>query len=106
MDFRSIVSFLGVDEDEAEELGRLLADTLVSDLVKIRQGLGENDLETVAFVAHSIKGAAGNLGFERPAQLATALETSARAGLVDSLGDLVAELQIFLDALNSSLAGR
>lgn len=106
MDFRSIVSFLGVDENEAEELGRLLADTLASDLAKIRQSLKDDDLDAVAFVTHSIKGAAGNLGFGRPAQLAATLETLARAGQGDGLDDLVAELQIFLDALNSSLAGR
>ena len=106
MDFRSIVSFLGVDENEAEELGLLLANTLASDLAKIRQSLKDDDLDAVAFVAHSIKGAAGNLGFERPAQLASTLETSAREEVTDGIDDLISELQVFLDALNSSLAGR
>ncbi len=106
MDFRKIATFLSIDEDEAEELGRLLVDTMASDLEKLRKGLHDNDLEAVAFVAHSIKGAAGNLGFDTLSQLAAGMEVDARAGQSGGFHDLINELQIHLDALNLSLAGK
>ena len=106
MDFRNIESFLDIDTNEAEELGQLLADALASDLEKIRRGIRDNDVESIAFVAHSIKGAAGNLGFERLAGLAAVMETRARAGRLDGLGDLILEMQTLLEELEGSLADR
>ncbi len=106
MDFHNIESFLSIDTNEAEELGRLMADTLTSDLGKIRRGIRDNDVESIAFVAHSIKGAAGNLGFKRLSELATVMETRSRADRLDDLGDLLLEMQTLLEELEASLAGR
>lgn len=106
MDFRNIESFLDIDTNEAEELGQLLADTLASDLEKSRRGIRDNDLESIAFVAHSIKGAAGNLGFKRLSGLAAVMEARARAGRLDGLGDFILEMQTLLEELEGSLADR
>ena len=106
MDFRNIKSFLGVDTNEAEELGRLLADTLASDLEKIRRGIRDNDVESIRFVAHLIKGSSGNLGFARFSHLAAVVETRSRAGRFDNLGDLLLEMQRLLEKLEDSLSGR
>lgn len=105
MDFRNIESFLNVDTKEAEALGRLLAKTLASDLQKIRRGLRESDTEAISFAAHSIKGAAGNLGFERLSQVAADLETRAREGRLDGFEDLLLEMQALLKTLEGSLSG-
>lgn len=106
MDFRHIESFIGVDTNEAKELGRLLADTLASDLENIRRGIRDNDVESISFTAHSIKGSSGNLGFEKFSQLAAVMETRSRAGRLDGLGDLLLEMQSLLEKLESSLSGR
>lgn len=106
MDFHNIESFIGVDTHEAGELGRLLAKTLASDLEKIRRGIRDNDVESIAFVAHSIKGAAGNLGFERLSEPAAVMENRARAGRLDGLGELLLEMQALLEELEGSLAGQ
>lgn len=103
MDFRDIESFLGVDTNEAEELGRLLADTLASDLKKIRQSIRNNDLKAVCFVAHSMKGTTGNLGFSRPSNIAEIMETRARGGSLDDFPDLLLEMQTLLEELQGSL---
>ena len=105
MDFRNIESFLRVDINEAEELGRLLADTLASDLEKIRRGLRDSDVESISFVAHSIKGASGNLGFEKLSKLAAAMEIRTRAGRLEGLGDLLLDMQRLLEQLEGSLSG-
>ena len=106
MDFRNIKSFLSVDTNEAEDLGRLLADTLASDLEKIRRGIRDNDLESISFTAHSIKGSSGNLGFKKLSQLAAVIETRSRAGRIDGLEDLLLEMQRLLEKLEDSLSGR
>ena len=106
MDFRNIKSFLNVDTDSAEELGRLLADTLASDLKKIRRGIRDNDSESISFTAHSIKGSSGNLGFEKLSQLAAVMETRSRAGRLEGLVDLLLEMQRLLEKLENSLLGR
>lgn len=106
MDFRTIELFLNIDTDEAEELGRLLADTLASDLEKIRRGIRANDLESIAFAAHSIKGAAGNLGLEKLSEPAAVMENRARAGQTDGVDELLLKMQTLLKELESSLSGR
>jgi Hpt domain. len=57
-------------------------------------------------VAHSIKGASGNLGFQSLSQLAAVMETRTRAGQLDGLEDLLLEMQQFLEKLEDSLSGR
>jgi HPt (histidine-containing phosphotransfer) domain-containing protein len=106
MNFRNIESFLSVDTYEAEKLGRLLAGILTSDLEKIRRGIRDNDPESIRFVAHSIKGASGNLGFQSLSQLAAVMETRTRAGQLDGLEDLLLEMQQLLEKLEDSLSGR
>lgn len=104
MDFRDIESFLNIDTNEAEALGRLLAATLTSDLEKIRRGLRDNDVKSINFVLHSIKGASGNLGFEKLFKLAATMETLTRAGRLDGLEDFLLEMQDLLEKLESSLS--
>nr|WP_319490600.1 Hpt domain-containing protein [uncultured Desulfobacter sp.] len=106
MDFRNIESFLNVDRNEARKLGRLLADTLTSDLEKIRRGLKDSDAQSIRFVAHSLKGASGNLGFEKLSQLAADIEMRCRAGQLDGLQDLLLDMQHLLEQLEDSLSGR
>jgi HPt (histidine-containing phosphotransfer) domain-containing protein len=106
MDFRNIELFLNIDTNEAQKLGRLLADTLTSDLEKIRKGLRDNDAQSIGFAAHSIKGASGNLGFEKLSLLAADIEMRSRAGRLGGVQDLISEMQHLLEKLEASLAGR
>ena len=106
MDSRNIESFLGIDTNDAQELWQLLADTMVSDLEKICRGIGDNDVKSIAFAVHSIKGGAGNLGFGKFSELASMMEVRTKAGRLDDLGDLLLEMQTLLEVPQVSLAGR
>ena len=60
-----------------------LRDELVLSFYRVRQALGAGDggdLDKTAYHAHSIKGAAANLGGLRLQQLAAEIESAARAG--------------------------
>lgn len=52
---------------------------LEEQLVEFRSALSDEDFDTVAKLAHWLKGSGGNVGFDGFTRLATALETSAKA---------------------------
>ena len=85
MDFKAMASKLGFGEEDFIELVRLLISTSQSDLLTVEKELAVGSATGVARVAHSIKGAAGNLGFMHMAAVARELETLANQG---STGDM------------------
>ena len=63
-------------------------------------------MESIRFVAHSIKGSAGNLGFKHLCDAAAVMENRARAGEADDFADLLLDMQTLLEDLKASLPGR
>ena len=62
-DFKQMALNLGFDEEEFKEVAQLLITVSQSDMEQLEQGIAENNPDKVKDSAHSIKGAAGNLGF-------------------------------------------
>ncbi len=69
---------LGLDEDEFFELVELFVETTASDLAKLESAISNGTAGPVVEAAHSIKGAAANLGFPDIHELAKNIEMSAR----------------------------
>ncbi|MGM0418337.1 MAG: Hpt domain-containing protein [Thermodesulfobacteriota bacterium] len=63
MDLKKYAENLGLDEDDFKELTSLFIETTKSDLEKLKSALEANDFTKAREASHSIKGAAGNLGF-------------------------------------------
>jgi len=103
MDFKNMARNLEMSEAEFSELAALLVTTGLSDLAKIETGLAAGDAEKVAQAAHSIKGAAGNLGFAALATIAGTMETSARAGCLDGFDEKMARLQQQIDTIQTAM---
>ena len=78
MDLKELAESIGLDEDEFNELLNLFIETSRSDLTKLREGLQEGDHQKVSAAAHSIKGAAGNMGFTEIYETAKKVEADAR----------------------------
>jgi HPt (histidine-containing phosphotransfer) domain-containing protein len=83
MDFKKFAETLGLEEDEFTELAELFLDTCAGDLEKLDAAVTEVNAEEAAKAAHSMKGAAGNLGFVELSDLAKAIEHNARQGSLD-----------------------
>jgi len=66
----------------------------------IQQAIGGNDADTLTKQAHSIKGAAANLGAESVASVALELEMMGRKSQLDQAGDAFDRLRQQVDALN------
>ena len=78
MNFGEQAEILGLDEDELLELVDLFVETTLSDLAKFEAGVSDMAAEQAADAAHSIKGAAANLGFPDIHELAKNIEMNAR----------------------------
>ncbi len=103
MDFKAMASNLGIDEADFIELAELLVITSLSDLAALEQGLAQGSKEPIAHAAHSIKGAAGNLGFTDIAAIAAEMETLVGQGEFDSINARADALRQGLDAINMAM---
>ena len=102
MDFKALGARLGLDEQDFMELVELFVTTTIADIEKIKTSLAEASPADAAAASHSIKGAAGNLGFEAIADLALDMEMGAKSGSLDSFESWVADLESQVLALTSS----
>ena len=75
-----------IDEDDPElkELVALFLADLSCDLDRLTQALEKNDLASVAFLAHQLKGSSGSYGFPELSQQAARLELCAKGELTGS----------------------
>lgn len=103
MDFDALASRLGIDREDFIELSELFVTTTEADLEKIRQALADKSPSDAASAAHSIKGAAGNMGFDQMAELAKKMEFQGKdgdlAGFDRELDDLHQMLLVLKDQL-------
>ena len=83
MDIKKLADKLGLDEAEYMELIELFVATGHSDIEKIQAAVQASDPEGAANAAHSIKGAAGNLGLMNFHARAKQFEAEARRGVLD-----------------------
>jgi len=99
---RDLAGCLGLQEDDFSELLDLFIETSFRDLHVLRRALDGNDGCDAAHAAHSIKGAASNLGLEQLSFLAAAVERGAVTG---RLGDAVCAVEAIGVALEHLAGG-
>jgi HPt (histidine-containing phosphotransfer) domain-containing protein len=80
MNFKQIAEELGLEEKEYFELLHLFITTAEDELEKIHDAIKEDARQKVLFEAHSIKGAAGNLGLLELSEAARRFEADAKQG--------------------------
>ena len=85
MTFRERAEDLGLEEEEYRELVELFLETSGAELEALQYAVAQWVPEQVAERAHSIKGAAGNLGFMDIYHSAGALEELGRSKRPDNL---------------------
>lgn len=103
MDFNDLASRLGIDEEDMKELVELFIITTLSDIGKIRKGISDNNPADAAAASHSIKGAAGNLGFDEIFRLAGNMEMQAKKGSLDNFNVYTHDIEDRVNALNQSI---
>ena len=93
MEFKDLAARLGIELEDFLELLELYVQTSRTDLEKIRQATQSGVPPLAAAAAHSIKGAAGNLGFTDTAELALKMELQAKAGSLENFETYIKDLE-------------
>ncbi len=99
MDFKDLAARLGLDEEDFVELAELFVTTTLSDIDKIKEGVAENNSTDAASASHSIKGAAGNLGFNDIFELTKKMEAQAKEGNLNGFDAYISDIENKLKAI-------
>ena len=108
------MSIVHVDDDMLEELRMILEGEFpglirqfIQDSVlrvqEMEQALATGDAQAVRRIAHSLKGASGNLGLPVLAGYCNDLEEAGRLGQLDNLGGKLLQLQQLVNPHNNLL---
>ena len=98
MNVSKLAEELGLEEEEYLELVQLFVETGISDMDRIQTAIDKGNAEGVAMASHSLKGAAGNLGFTDLFELAKKINDEAREGRLDGTSD---SLQLLKEKFNA-----
>lgn len=103
MNFAVLAENLGLGEEEFQELIQLFVETSLSDLEAIHHAMEEKNATKVRMAAHSIKGAANNLGLVDLYEAGKDIEERAKDEQLEGLMDMVSLLRARLDELAQSV---
>jgi histidine phosphotransfer protein HptB len=106
MNIKNMATNLGLDFGEFYEILEIFVEATSSDLAKMESALCSRKAREVVEAAHSIKGAAGSLGFEDTQMLAKKIEMNARENILDGsledAGAIKKTLNVISEALQKS----
>jgi HPt (histidine-containing phosphotransfer) domain-containing protein len=103
MNLRELANHLEMEEEEFLELTELFLDTSTSDLNHLQDALEKGEGLNAAKAAHSIKGAAANLGMAEIYELAKKIETGAQGNQFERTHEWILTLRRLLDQLAEGL---
>jgi HPt (histidine-containing phosphotransfer) domain-containing protein len=93
MDLEAAAGELGLERDGFLELLTLFLDTAAGDLASLKAAVGAGDAKTAAVAAHSLKGAALNLGFMELGHAAREVEVAAKGARLADAGEHLVALE-------------
>lgn len=99
LNFKKTFEGLELKEDEYIELVKLFFETSMSDIINLLSAINSNNTEKVSMIAHSLKGAAVNLGLEEFLELAKIIEETARDGQLEKTAETAYIFQNKLDGI-------
>jgi len=94
---------LELEEEEYIELLKLFVLTCRTDINKLRSAINSNNPEKVAMIAHSLKGAAVNLGLQEFLELAKTLEKTAHDRQLEKTAEAAHMFQKKLDRVTAMI---
>jgi HPt (histidine-containing phosphotransfer) domain-containing protein len=104
MNFRDMAGHIGFSEEEFQELVELFLESTLSELDHIKTAAQVPDFEKMAMSAHSMRGAAINLGFTEIHELAKTIESNARACELSGAVEAADEIRDHLERIVGTLA--
>ncbi|MFB3885194.1 MAG: Hpt domain-containing protein [Thermodesulfobacteriota bacterium] len=105
MKLEELAQNLEMEEDEFMEMTDLFVKVCLSDLVKLQDALERREALRVAKYAHSIKGAAANLGFMEIFDAAKKMEMEACNNRLNGAVEMVQKIEAEVDRIAEALTG-
>lgn len=105
MNFKELGANLGLEEDEYRELIELFVTTGSADFENIQSGFANSDADQIMRSAHTIKGAAGNLGLMDVSDVAKTIEDSAMEHQLDNLESAITQLKSQFASIDAFVNG-
>ena len=105
MNFKELARNLEMEEDEFLDMVKLFLETSASDLTLLQGAQEKGEALKVGKAAHSIKGAAANLGLMEIFQLAKNIEMEARENHLDRAQEEIRTLREKLNQIAENLRG-
>jgi HPt (histidine-containing phosphotransfer) domain-containing protein len=99
MDFKQMGERLGLEEDEFKELVALFMETGRSDYATLAQAIQAGELGKAARAAHTLAGAAGNLGLMDIHKIAKKVELQANENRPEGLAEISGQLSAMFDQI-------
>jgi HPt (histidine-containing phosphotransfer) domain-containing protein len=103
MNLKALGEKIGLDEDEYRELVELFLETGMADYAALKIAFEAGDADQVARRAHTINGAAGNLGMMNAHETARRIELAAVDGRLASVSGDVDSLKTLFGKMAASI---
>ena len=103
MNLKDLGNHLEMEKEEFLELIELFLDTSFSDLNHLQSAVEKGESLNAVKAAHSIKGAAANLGMAEIYELAKKIETEAQGNRLDRTPEWILSLRRLLDQVAEGL---
>ena len=103
MNLKELANHLEMEEEEFLELIELFLDTSTSDLKDLQSAVEKGEGLNAVKAAHSIKGAAANLGMAEIYELTKKIETEARGNRLDQTLESIPTLRRLLEQVAEGL---
>lgn len=103
MNLKEYADKLGLEEEDFRELTELFIETTKADLKKLTKAITEKNFTALREASHSIKGAAGNLGFMNIWEAASVCEKAAMENNDDPIPEKVKDMALMTEGLTRLL---
>ncbi|MBM4349460.1 MAG: Hpt domain-containing protein [Deltaproteobacteria bacterium] len=103
MDFGALAKDFEMEKDEFLEILNLFLESSYDDLKKLQSAIDEEDSLKAAHAAHSIKGAAMNLGLLEIYELAKSIERSAKENHLCQVHEMAKRAQEEIDRIGETV---
>ncbi len=97
MNFKTLGEKIGLEEDEDRELVELFMETGMADFDRLKGAIEAGNAQQVVRSAHTIQGAAGNMGIMNIYEVAKRIELAAGENHLDSVAGEVESLKGLFD---------
>ena len=105
MNIKELAEGLGLEEEEYVEILEILVDSGKADIASLETAAEQKDAEGAVRAAHSLKGAAANMGIMELSEIAKDIELRARDQDITDLEAKIQELKTKFEPLVELVAG-